>query len=186
MLNVGALARKFGLARSTLLYYHRLGLLRPPARSPAGYRRYGPDEVRRLEAICTYRRAGLSLRAVARVLDGGSGGLAGVLEQRLAELDEELTRLREQQRLIAELLQRPALLRRARVLDKRTWVELLRASGFSEADMERWHVAFERNAPAKHRRFLELLGLPPDEVAAIREWSARGGSDAPAPARRRR
>ena len=29
MLTVGVLARRFGLARSTLLYYDRSGLLRP-------------------------------------------------------------------------------------------------------------------------------------------------------------
>lgn len=174
MLTVGALARRFGLARSTLLYYDRRGLLRPAARSSAGYRRYGEAEVRRLEMICTYRRAGLSLEAIARALEAPGQGLAPVLEARLAELDREIVRLREQQRLVASLLQRPDLLARARVIDKRTWVELLAASGMSRADMGRWHEAFERTAPAEHQRFLELLGLPADEIAAIRRSSAAG------------
>ncbi len=175
MLTVGALAARFGLARSTLLYYDRLGLLRPAARSQAGYRRYGEAEVRRLELICTYRRAGLSLVAVARALEAPGEGLAAVLEARLAELDGEISRLREQQRLVATLLQRPDLLTRARVIDKRTWVELLAASGMSEADMERWHGAFERTAPQEHQRFLELLGLPAGEIASIRSRSAASG-----------
>ncbi len=176
MLTVGALGKRFGLARSTLLYYDAVGLLRPTSRSGAGYRRYDEDAVRRLELVCTLRRAGLSLQAIARALEAPEQGVVAALEERLKDLDAEVRRLQAQQRLIASLLQRPDLLERARVVDKRTWVELLAASGMSEEDMDRWHVAFETSAPEKHQRFLELLGLPPDEVAAIRAWSADGGS----------
>lgn len=168
MVTIGALARAHGLARSTLLYYDAIGLLSPAQRSANGYRRYGPEEERRLALICTYRRAGLSLDAIRRALDGASEGLAAVLEERISELDADIERLRDQQRLISGLLERPDLLRRERVLDKRTWVDLLAASGMSEADMERWHAEFERTAPAKHQRFLELLGLPAAEIAEIR------------------
>ena len=168
MVTVGAFARTHGLARSTLLYYDAIGLLRPAERSASGYRRYGPKEERRLALICTYRRAGLSLDSIRRVLDGASEGLAAVLEERLAELDDDIERLRDQQRLITGLLERPDLLRRERVLDKQTWVDLLAASGMSAKDMERWHGEFERTAPEKHQRFLELLGLPAAEIAAIR------------------
>jgi DNA-binding transcriptional MerR regulator len=169
MVTVGALARAHGLARSTLLYYDAIGLLRPAARSANGYRRYGPEEERRLGLICTYRRAGLSLDAIRRVLDGASHGLAAVLEERISELDGDIQRLRDQQRLIAGLLERPDLLRCERVLDKRTWVDLLAASGMSEDAMERWHDEFERAAPDKHQHFLELLGLPTAEIATIRQ-----------------
>ncbi len=172
MLTVGTLARRYGLARSTLLYYDAIGLLRPTSRSAAGYRRYGPAEERRLEQICTYRRAGVSLAAIARALDASPIGLAAVLEQRLAELDAEISRLRDQQGLIADLLQRPELLHRVTVIDKATWVALLAASGMSEEDMMRWHAGFERTSPAEHQRFLELLGLADEEIAAIRAGAA--------------
>ena len=172
MTTVGALARRHGLARSTLLYYDRIGLLRPPARSAAGYRRYGPEEERRLELICRYRRAGLTLAAISQILDGPSGSLSQALEARLADLDREIEALHDQMRLIAGLLQRPDLLRRAGVIDKRAWVDLLAASGMSAEAMRRWHADFERTAPDEHLRFLELLGLPAAEIAAIRRGSA--------------
>jgi MerR family transcriptional regulator, thiopeptide resistance regulator len=175
MLTVGTLARRHGLARTTLLYYDAIGVLRPAGRSAAGYRRYGPDEERRLELICTYRRAGLPLAAIARVLDGPATALLTALEQRLAELDAEVERLRGQQRLVAALLRRPELLERTRVVDKATWVALLAASGMSEADMWRWHEGFERTNPDKHQRFLELLGLADAEIAAIRADATEGG-----------
>ncbi len=38
MLTVGKLAEDFGLSRSTLLYYDRIGLLQPAARTEKGYR----------------------------------------------------------------------------------------------------------------------------------------------------
>jgi DNA-binding transcriptional MerR regulator len=79
-MNVGALARRFRLARSTLLYYDRLGLLRPSARKANGYRDYSEADGRRLEHIALYRRAGLPLREIRALLDGPRTRVAAVLE----------------------------------------------------------------------------------------------------------
>ncbi len=182
MLTVGGLAREFGLSRSTLLYYDSIGLLRPCRRAKGDYRRYGPEDARRLGQICLYRRAGLSLREIARVLDAPAGGLAEILEQRLEQLNQDIARLREQQRFIITVLKNPALEGRVGVMNRRTWVELLAASGFGEDDMRRWHAEFERLAPDKHQAFLEFLCLPVEEITLIRQWSRQGAPD-PAPAK---
>lgn len=175
MITVGKLAHRYGLARSTLLYYDAIGLLRPASRSAAGYRRYGEAEEQRLETICRYRRAGLTLAAIAEILDGEQTRLATVLEERLAELDREISERHEQQRLIASLLQRPDLLARHRIIDKATWTGLLAASGMDDADMWRWHATFEAGAAEKHQQFLELLGLPAEEIEAIRDRARTAG-----------
>jgi hypothetical protein len=47
----------------------------------------------------------------------------------------------------------------------------MRAAGFTEEDMHRWHKEFEKAAPAEHQEFLEFLHVPADEIAKIREWS---------------
>ena len=57
---------------------------------------------------------------------------------------------------------------------------LLGASGFSDADMLRWHASFEQSAPDRHRAVLAHLCLPQDEIAAIR---ARSPARPTAPAR---
>jgi len=171
MLTITALARRFGLARSTLLYYDRLGLLRARERTGAAYRVYGAQEARRLEAICAYRRAGLSLKAIGQILDGAPHRLGQALEERLAELDREMETLRQQQRVLAGLLERPELLPGDAPLDKATWVELLRASGMTDADMDQWHRTFEAQAPERHQRFLEVLGLAPAEIVSLRRRS---------------
>ncbi|HJV22694.1 MAG TPA: MerR family transcriptional regulator [Holophagaceae bacterium] len=165
---IGELAGRFGLSRSTLLHYDRIGLLRASRRSAKGYRMYTEADARRLETICTLRRVGLGLAELGPILAGGDEAGIPALERRLQVLDQEIRGLQSQQRLIVGLLRRPELLEGTSALDKAAWVALLRASGYSEADMARWHRAFESTDPARHQRFLEFLGLTPEEVREVR------------------
>lgn len=179
MLTIGRLARRFGLSRSTLLYYDSIGLLRPSARGPSNYRLYSDAEVKRMERIEVFRRAGLPLADVARLLDADADTdePRGVLEDRLRVLDEEIGRLRSQQRMIAGLLRMPSLPRNVRSLDKAGWVAILRAAGLDEPAMRRWHVEFERLSPGAHQDFLESLGIEPAEIERIRRWSREAVDD---------
>ena len=52
-LTVGRLAKRFGLSRSTLLYYDRLGLLCPSGRSGGDYRLYEDADAQRLDRKST-------------------------------------------------------------------------------------------------------------------------------------
>ena len=170
-LTVGRLARRFGLSRSTLLYYDRVGLLRPSGRTSSRYRLYSENDCRRLERIVAYREAGLPLAEIRAILDGPTSRTAAILEAHLETLNREIGSLRTQQRTVASLLQDRLRLRRSRTMDKDLWVAILRATGLSEADMRRWHVEFEATAPEAHQDFLESLGIPPAEVRRIRKWS---------------
>jgi DNA-binding transcriptional MerR regulator len=171
---VGVLARSVGLARSTLLYYDRIGLLSPSRRSTSRYRVYGEDARERLEAICTYRRVGLGLAEIRALLEARGGRTVAILTSRLESLNQEIAQLREQQRVIVRLLENRRLLGKARALDKRRWVQILASAGLDEAAMRRWHVEFETLAPESHQDFLESLGIPPSEIASIRAWSRKG------------
>jgi MerR family transcriptional regulator, thiopeptide resistance regulator len=170
--SVTRLGRQFGLSRSALLYYDRIGLLSPSKRSRAGYRVYTESDVRRLEAICRYREIGLSLDRIRELLDGATGRTSELLEARLDQLNVEIERLREQQRIIVRLLSHPKTRKRARALDKDGWVAILRAAGLDDAAMRRWHVEFETMAPQAHQDFLESLGLSRAEVARIRRFGS--------------
>jgi DNA-binding transcriptional MerR regulator len=174
MYTIGRLGRRFGLSRGTLLHYDAIGLLRPAGRSAAGYRLYSEGDAARLARIVAFREAGLPLQAIATLLeDGGTpaGTPAEALERRLAQINGEIGDLRRQQQVIVRLLGEEAALRRTRLLDKGQWVDLLRATGLDEEDMQRWHREFERLAPEAHQDFLEALGIPEAELRAIREWS---------------
>lgn len=166
---VGALAR---LSRSTLLYYDRIGLLPPSAKSAAGYRLYSQADLARLERIRTYRAAGLSLDQIKQLLQTDDADhLTQALEARLDTLNQEIQQLREQQRLVIELLGQARYFIQGRVLDKATWTALLREAGLDDAAMLRWHQAFEQSLPEAHQDFLESLGLAPAEIAHIRQLS---------------
>jgi DNA-binding transcriptional MerR regulator len=169
--SISRLGHQFGLSRSTLLYYDRIGLLAPSKRSAAGYRVYGDRDIKRLEAICRYREIGLNLKQIAELLGSATGRTFELLEARLDHLNGEIERLREQQRTIVRLLANPKKLRHTRAMDKARWVAILRAAGLDDPAMQRWHVEFERAAPEAHQDFLESLGLSKGEVLRIRRSS---------------
>ncbi len=173
MLTVSQLARRCGLSRSTLLYYESMGLLRPASRSGANYRRCGEAALCRLERICLYRGAGLKLEDIRAILDRPESDAAAVLRRRLAELSGEIAALRGHQRAILALLKNSDDIGRNEMMTKGKWVEIMRASGFTDADMERWHQEFERSAPEEHQEFLQFLHIPEEEIRSIREWSRR-------------
>ena len=72
VLTIGQLCRRFGLSRSTLLYYDRIGLLHPTGRSASNYRLYSDADVQRMERIIVFRQAGIALAKIGRILDAGA------------------------------------------------------------------------------------------------------------------
>lgn len=171
-LTITKLARACGLSRTTVLYYESLGLLRPVRRSASNYRIYSDRDLTRLQEVCAYRASGLKLSDIRSILDRPRGEAAAVLQRRLMEIANEIETLREHQRAIARLLGRTNRLRRDRMVTKEKWVEIMRAAGFSDEQMHRWHREFEKTAPAEHQEFLELLRIPANEVKQIRAWSS--------------
>jgi DNA-binding transcriptional MerR regulator len=175
MLTVSRLAQRCGLSRSTLLYYESIGLLQPSARSATGYRRYGDKDLGRLRQICAYRDAGLKLGDIRALLERPEDDASSVLKRRLLEIDAEVETLRNHQRAILKLLQKfDQFFERTEMNTKEKWVSVMRNAGFSDADMNRWHAAFERSAPDDHQEFLEFLHIPADEIRRIREESRQG------------
>jgi DNA-binding transcriptional MerR regulator len=174
MWTVTKLAQRCGLSRGTLLYYESIGLLKPPARSVANYRRYGEQDLRRLQQICAYRHAGLTLADIRAILDRRESDASAILKRRLIALDGEIETLRAHQRAILKLLKDNSFGRK-KMITKEKWVAIMKATGFSEEDMHRWHAEFERAAPEEHGEFLEFLHIPAAEITEIREWSRKRG-----------
>src|ERR1035438_8669583 len=170
-LTVTNLARACKLSRSTLLYYESIGLLPRPRRTAGNYRAYSPKDAERLRQICVYRDAGVPLADIRSLLDGSRDGAATVLRRRLEELSAGIERLRDQQRAIARLLKSAHKLRSIPMVTKDKWVAIMKAAGFSEDDMRRWHAEFEKSAPGEHQEFLEFLHIPAEEIGHIRAWS---------------
>lgn len=171
---ISQVAKQFGLSRSTLLYYDKLGLVRPSYRTAAGYRLYEEDDIRRLARICRYREAGLPLKEIGRILDSETTTRSEVdeaLHRRLTQLNGEIAALRRQQQLVIKLLKPSRTDRLARAMTKHKWVKLLRSVGMNDAEMLDWHAVFEKQTPEAHQDFLESLGIPEGEIRGIRKRS---------------
>lgn len=173
MLSVSQIAKRFGLSRTTILYYESCGLLKPALRTRANYRLYGELEMRVLEEIRLYRSIGLNIASVRAILANPQTEISSLLRHRLQELDSEIDQRRQHQRVILRLLQSKNILRRAKNMTKEKWVSIMKAAGFTEDDMHRWHREFERAAPDDHHQFLQYLQIPAAEVKSIREWSRK-------------
>ncbi|MEU6273215.1 MerR family transcriptional regulator [Streptomyces populi] len=113
-MRIGDAATAAGTTPRALRFYEERGLLRPPTRTAAGQRRYGPGDVARLRVIRELLGMGLTVEDLRTVADRihllvedpqractscepGSPG-PGVVERRLAAIDDEigrLTRLRD-------------------------------------------------------------------------------------------
>jgi MerR family transcriptional regulator, thiopeptide resistance regulator len=172
VLTISALAKRAGLSRSALLYYDRLGLLKPLKRSRARYRLYSPVEVEQLEHICFYRQMGIPLKEMKKMLDSSGGNASEkILRRRLRFLGREIANLHKQQRCILELLKQKPLQQGSEMIKKERWVEIMQAAGLNEQDRHNWHVQFEKMEPEAHQEFLESLGIQTAEIKKIREWS---------------
>jgi DNA-binding transcriptional MerR regulator len=160
---IGRLGALCGLSRSALLYYDSIGLLAPSGRSASGYRLYSEADRARLERILAFRALGLELERVRQLLDLPEGGPAGALLRRVFGINEEIARLRGQQRGILDLLEAEGALRKgpaARLAIRALGAE----AGVSEANYRDVHAAFEAASPAEHRRLLRLLGFTRAEI----------------------
>lgn len=99
MLKVGELAALAHLTVRTLHHYDSIGLLRPSARSDAGYRLYDRDDVARLQQIQALRVLGMSLADIGLYLDSPDASPLAVVERQLAAVDQQIldaTQMRRQ------------------------------------------------------------------------------------------
>lgn len=93
MTTIGEVARRAGVATSTVRYYEKRGLLRADARE-SGQRRYRPDTLRLLVFIGMLQDAGLSLDDIDGVINAATvDEWKEIARLRLAVLDADIARL---------------------------------------------------------------------------------------------
>ena len=96
-------ARFAGTTSRTLRHYGSLGLLEPSRVGANGYRYYNEESLVRLQRILLLRELGLSLAAVAEVLENHTAP-AAALRTHLAWLRQEQERLARQARAVEETI----------------------------------------------------------------------------------
>lgn len=83
----GQLARRTGLTLRTLRYYDKIGLLTPRKQQAGGARRYGVDDLERLQHIQTLKYVGLTLEDIGEFLKAEAGSGWDLRNSLLAQLD---------------------------------------------------------------------------------------------------
>ena len=96
-LTIGEVAKRAGVATSSIRYYERIGLLPEPSRS-GGQRRYDPQVLGKLGFIGVAQGAGFKLREIKELIsgvdsaDGLGGPMRSLSDQKLVEVEELLER----------------------------------------------------------------------------------------------
>jgi MerR family copper efflux transcriptional regulator len=108
LLPIGEVARRFGVAVSTLRYYDELGLLEPAERRGSG-RHYGTPQLERLALIQMLQDADLTLDEIAELIAGPDNGRMWieVLDTRLDELDRQIERIHAARATLTHMRQCP-------------------------------------------------------------------------------
>ncbi|KGF82663.1 hypothetical protein IA69_05155 [Massilia sp. JS1662] len=178
MLKVGELAALANLTVRTLHHYDSIGLLRPSARSDAGYRLYDRDDVARLHRIQALRAFGLSLADIALTLDSPAGSPLAIVDRQLEALE---VRMAEARRLRDQLLRVRTQLVQGSAPDLSTWLTTLENTMdmmnvyeryFTKEELERLPIVRSDAAQAQWQAMVEQVrGLiesqvPPDSDAA--------------------
>ena len=105
-MNISQAARQTGLSAKQIRDYEKQGLLPQAARTAAGYRDYGDNDLQRLHFIRHARDVGFSLKQIATLLRlqedpaRHAGEVKRLTAQHIAALNAQTARL---QKMVAEL-----------------------------------------------------------------------------------
>lgn len=109
-LRIGEVARRTGLPVKTIRFYCDQGLLRPRARSEAGYRLFDQENLAELTIIRALRTMDVSIPELARILEVRRSGLCNCsvlkssIAAKLESLDQRISELSAMKSELARLL----------------------------------------------------------------------------------
>lgn len=174
MLKIGELAQRTGLTVRTLHHYDSIGLLRPSARSDAGYRLYNRDDVARLQQVQALRKFGMALADIGAYLDSPVSSPLAIIERQLASLDRQIAEASQMRR---QLLLVHAQLARGETPELATWLTTLEQMTmydkyFTKQEQERLPLLQDPDAPGQWQALVAEIrqamdeGLPPQAERA--------------------
>ena len=144
---ISELAAKLGLSRTAVLYYEKLKIIQG-RRLANGYRYYSEADLQRLVLIQQLQSAGLTLKECQSCLDVELD--KAILQQRLAQLEDEITAKLQAKDLLLSLL--------------------------GERSQKHLHDELNKRAPSAHLNWLLKQGYTEKEALRLR-WLSKDMSD---------
>jgi MerR family copper efflux transcriptional regulator len=111
-MNIGEVSVRSGVPAKMIRYYEETGLIRAPARSASGYRRYGEIDVHTLRFVRRARELGFPTARIRQLLRlwsdrrRSSRDVKKIALLQVASLDADIARLAQMRDLIAGLAER--------------------------------------------------------------------------------
>lgn len=112
-MQIGEIAKQSGFSKDTLRYYEKIGLLKlnKKQRGPNNYRVYDRSILQKLSWIQKLKRAGFTLNEIKDLIRMGTldmiacSRVGPLVQTKLAKIEEQLTKLQEQKKLLITLVQ---------------------------------------------------------------------------------
>ncbi len=109
-MKIGELAKRTGLAPSTIRFYEAKGLLKTVARQHNGYRDYPPEAVAILSIITNAQQTGFSLDEIAQVLPQDLSTwrhdeLVAMLQKKVDDIEAMQAQLAQSKATLMQLIQ---------------------------------------------------------------------------------
>jgi DNA-binding transcriptional MerR regulator len=109
-MRIGELAHGAGVTTSRIRFYEMRGLLAPPARTSAGYREYGPRDLKIIAFIERAQRLGFSLREIGAFINSPPNArsveaILPLLEAKLGMIDAHIAEAGDRRREIIGLIE---------------------------------------------------------------------------------
>jgi Cu(I)-responsive transcriptional regulator len=111
-MNIGEVARHSRVPPKTIRYYESIGLIDPAARSAAGYRIYGAQDLETLRFIHRARGLGFSVEDVGNLLalwrdrNRASAQVKALARKHVGEIDRKIAELRAMRDTLDDLIER--------------------------------------------------------------------------------
>ena len=108
-MNIGEASKASGVTAKMIRYYESVGLLSAKARTTAGYRVYGAEEVHSLRFIRQARRLGFLVEDIRRLLalwhdrSRASAEVKSIALEHVADLDRRIEELTDMRNTLAHL-----------------------------------------------------------------------------------
>lgn len=92
-----------GLRRKAILYYEERGLI-SPAIEENNYRNYSEEDLNRLIKISLYRRLGLNISEIKKILDSNNKEIGKILRDRDYKIELEKSKKNLPERIIRAII----------------------------------------------------------------------------------